>query len=213
MVHYCFLLRRYILWLFFSGGMLMPALIPQSVLKAAQTKDIREAATNGWDVQVRGRVVEHLEWFAETYMPEGSYSKIYKSPDKDYTCRFYCSKEDFAIGVFNATMDMDYTKFKETSRDYPWGEKYHDLLLRVWSASASVFGAGGFYGPRSKNNPRGYGKARKRGNPRKDWGRYDKPVGSTFFEDEDDFPEWGSRYTKSIHDMSDDELRELESRF
>lgn len=226
------------MWVFLSGGMMMPALIPPSVLAAAKTADIQEAVERGWELQVRGRVKEHLDWFAETYMTPGSYSVTYVVKDKDYQARFYTTRSDFGDALAMASLDMNYTKFKDTANKFPWGKKYHDLLLRVWSASASIFGAGGFYGDYSRENPRGR-LPKKRGNPRKDWGRYDRPIGSTFLdtmddghisrrEDEldlkplasevlgdwwndDDEPEWAHR--KSIHNMTDAELEEFESRF
>lgn len=147
------------MWLFLSGGMLMPALIPQSVLDRADTPELEQARENGWDLQIRGRDIQHLRWFTR-YMPDGGYSRLIRSPDKDYQCRFYTSRENFAEAMSKACLDMDYVKFKDTSLRYEWGKKYHDLLLSVWSASARVFGAGGFYGPRSKKNPNGYSKRR-----------------------------------------------------
>jgi hypothetical protein len=193
------------MWIFLSAGVLMPALIPESVLSAGKTADIREAAANGWELQVRGRVRQHLQHFADHYMPAGTYSRIYASPDKDYNVRFYTSREAFADGVAAAARDIDYTKFKNTANRFEWGKKYHDLLLRIWSASTSLAPAGGFYGPRSKDNPRGYSPAskgyKKRGNPRK------HVTGSTFFDDEDDYPLWQSN---SIHSMTDKELEELD---
>ena len=197
----------------------MPALIPQSVLDAGRTADIREAAENGWDLQIRGRVAEHLQWFIDKYMPEGSTSQIYASPDKDYNVRAYCSREDFAIGMFQASLDIDYTKFKDTAKRYPWGQKYYELLIKVWSASTMLAPAGGYYAPRSVANPNGYSpkdyKVPERGQ-----------VGSTFFDDdhlwfgdeEDSRPakkkkrnrKWrDAARRKSIHDMTDEELETL----
>lgn len=134
-------------WLFFSGGTIMPALIPREVLLAAKTPDIKEAVDRGWDVQIRARLSDHLTWFCENYMPADSYSDEVDVSGTDYNVRRYCSKEALAQGVFNATMDMDYVKFKDTSTrraadgSYLYGpnsDKYHSVLLSVWSASGRL---------------------------------------------------------------------------
>ena len=209
------------MWLFGSFGVLMPALIPESVLQAGKTKDIKEAAANGWELQVRGRVKEHLKYFVEQYMDEGTHSKIYTSPDKDYNVRFYTTREAYGEALKRMSLAIDYTKFKDTSLKFPWGKKYHDLLIRIWSASTSLAPAGGFYGPKSKRNPRGYSKAR-----RSTYKSYydsplfdDRPVGSTFFDDEDemggvdDLPyELTRGRGKSIHELTDDELEDMFNR-
>lgn len=144
------------MWLFASGGLVLPALLPEKVLAEAKTEDIKEAVERGWELQVRGRVVKHLEWFADNYMEAGKFSAIYESPDKDYNCRFYTTREDYGNALKKMALEIDYTKFKDTSLRYPWGQKYHDLLLSIWSMSTRLAPAGGFYGAWSQANPRGY---------------------------------------------------------
>lgn len=146
------------MWLFASGGLVLPALLPEKVLAEAKTDDIKEAVARGWELQVRGRVVKHLEWFADNYMEPGTFSAIYESPDKDYNCRFYTTREDYGNALKQMALGIDYTKFKDTSLRYPWGKVYHDLLLSIWSMSTRLAPAGGFYGAWSKDNPRGYQK-------------------------------------------------------
>lgn len=211
------------MWLFADFGVLMPALIPQSVLDAGKTPDIREAAERGWELQVRGRIREHLQYFCDTYMPADSYSKIYDSPDKDYNVRFYTTREAYGDALKAMALDIDYTKFKDTAKRHRWGKKYYDLLIKVWSASTMLAPAGGWYAPRTKNNPRGFDK-RKNKIPARG------SLGSTFFDDDPWFGEpdleemnldvdlldiedqnylrRNQRSHRSIHDMTDDELED-----
>jgi len=95
-----------------------------------------------------------------------------QTPSHDYTCRFYCTKEAFGLAMANATMDIDYRHFKETSEyrkaadgispRYKRASEYHKTLLSIWSATLSLGTAGSFYGPWSKDNPDGYGKKTKK---------------------------------------------------
>lgn len=116
----------------------MPALVPTDVLQRGETEEIRNAVDNGWDLQIRGRVREHLEWFIDSYMDPGSVSKVYASPGMDYNVRAYTDRTEFGTALYRAATEMDYVKFKDTALDYPWGEEYHDLLLRVWSESSRL---------------------------------------------------------------------------
>lgn len=201
------------MWIFLSAGMMMPALIPQSVLDAAKTVDIQEAVDRGWELQVRGRVREHLEHFIETYMPADSCSVVYESKGKDYNVRAYTSREAFGKGLLSASLDIDYVKFKETAERFSWGKAYHALLLKVWGDSTMLgrpYAGEWKYGDSKKSY-----KARKRGNPRRP-----KYTGSTFFDDYDwdapggydDLPMALTRSSnrKSIHDMTDAELEDYE---
>jgi hypothetical protein len=187
------------MWLFASGGLLLPALIPEKVLEAAKTPDIVEAKANGWDLQVRGRVTEHLTWFAGEYMLEGDHSAIVESPDKDYNARFYTSREAYGMALYRMSLAIDYTKFKDTSLKFPWGKKYHDLLLSIWSMSQRLAPAGGFYGAWSKDNPRGYRGRRTHHSGLSGAGVVlDRPLAL------DDDADWG------YGDLTDDELDYLE---
>jgi hypothetical protein len=188
----------------------MPALIPASVLAAGKTKDIREARDQGWELQVRGRVRKHLTDWQEQFMPEGTYSKVYASHGKDYNFRFYTTREAYGESLKQQALAINYTKFKETAVTKP----YHDLLMKVWSASTML---GRPYAGAGRDAKRNY--------------RSSKFVGSSFFDDyddvdrvilddqpviDDDIRAWFEDEDpvdrirrKSIHDMTDDDLEEL----
>lgn len=178
----------------------MPALLPESVLAESRTPDIQEAVERGWELQVRGRVHQHLQQFITDYMEPDTHSKIYASPDKDYNVRFYTTREDYGNALKKMALAIDYTKFKDTARSYPWGKKYHDLLIRIWSASTSLAPAGGWYAPKTNSNPRGFSKRGSRRNS-----LYEP--GERF--DEDGYYMSPSRTSKSIHDLTDDDLEEM----
>jgi hypothetical protein len=191
------------MWIFLDGGTMMPALVPPSVLATGRTAQIKEARANGWDLQIRGRVREHLEWFIETHMEPGSVSRVYSSPGKDYNVRAYTTREAYGQGLLNASLAIDYVKFKDTAKRYPWGKKYYDLLLKVWGASTMLARP---YAGTSK----GKQKPPKLDRWWEDEARPEPTLGSTFFDDFEDDPHM--HRTKSIHDLTDAELMEIWNR-
>jgi hypothetical protein len=148
------------MWAFFDFGLLMPALVPASVKDNA---DVLEWTNNGeYELQVRGRLSEHLQYFMDTYMEPGTFNpEIHKTPDMDYNFRFYTTREAYAEGIKQAALAMDYEKFKVTSERYSWNTKYHSILNSIWGKLCELNQPGGFYGPRSEDNPRGYLPGRK----------------------------------------------------
>jgi hypothetical protein len=217
------------MWVFASSGMAMPALIPPSVLREAKTKEIQEAVANGWELQVRGRVRKHLQYWCDTFMPEGTFSKVYASPGKDYNFRFYTTREAYGESLKQQALNIDYVKFKSTSLSFPWGKPYHDLLLRVWGASTMLGRpyAGAKKSARMEDHwfsssedflfsEPGSAKARRRGNPRKL--KRDQEFYNDLWSDTDnmggvdDLPyefTHGEGRHRSIHELSDDELERM----
>lgn len=121
------------MWIFADFGLLMPAVVPPEF--------ITEGTENG--LQVRARVKEHLEWFAENYMREGSYEPIYHTPEMDYNYRFHTTHEEFAKAMVIAMMEIDYEKFKPTAERYSWGKKYHGVLNSIWGTVTGLGAPGG----------------------------------------------------------------------
>lgn len=189
----------------------MPAMIPENVLREAATPEIRHAVEHGWDLQIRGRVREHLEWFIENYMEPGSCSVVYESRNKDYNVRAYTDREAFGEGLKAASLAMDYVKFKDTAKQFTWGKKYYDLLLRVWSASTALAAPYSGESPDPHYSFFGYetrfpakrGKNRgknRRGNPRNRFSLED-------YRQDLDGPYGDDRHgSVRIHDMTDDEF-------
>ena len=146
-------------WIFLPGSMMMPALAPMEKSDPELTLGYRE-------LQVRGRLVSHLEDFITNFMdPFGlDHSEVEETPWADYTCRFYTTREAYGAALANAMLDIDYRSFKiqaerknpDGTLRYAKGREYHDVLTSVWSASAQLNPPGGYYGPRSPQNPRGY---------------------------------------------------------
>jgi len=143
------------MWAFFDFGLLMPALVPA---KVAGDADVLAWTNNGeYELQVRGRVEEHLRYFMDTYMVPGSFNPtIHDTPQMDYNYRFYTTREAYAEGIKQAALAIDYEKFKVTSERYSWNHKYHTALNSIWATLCRLNTPGGFYGPKSDKNPYGY---------------------------------------------------------
>lgn len=150
------------MWIFLVGGLVMPS--------KANLKTADPAFTEGiYDLQVRGRTTQHLRRFMKDYMEEGTYhNEIQLTPSRDYNCRFYTTHEAFSNAVVRAVADIDYEKFKPTveTRDadgkYRYGTSaevhtYHGVLNAIWGAVCRLGQPGGIYGPKSLDNPEGYG--------------------------------------------------------
>lgn len=151
-------------WIFLSGGLLLPSLAPMDKADPELTLGYRE-------LQVRGRLTNHLQYFIDTYMePNGlDHSVVEETPFADYNCRFYTTREAFAAAMGLAMLDINYRKFKQTAEDkdadgkllYPDGKVYHSVLNSIWSISTRLNQPGGWYGPRSASNPKGYDTSKR----------------------------------------------------
>ncbi len=145
-------------WIFLSDSMLMPSLAPMDKADPKLTLGRRT-------MQVRGRLRSHLTNFIENYGEGLDISEVEDTPFADYTCRFYATPEAFAEAMKRAMLDIDYRKFKDTSerprkltgKVPEKATEYHSVLSGVWSITQRVSPAGGFYGPYSADNPKGYG--------------------------------------------------------
>lgn len=138
------------MWIFYSGGMLLPSLAPMDKADPKLTKNGKLT------MQVRARDAAHLRNLIKDYLKPRNieHSKIENTPWADYTSRIYLRPEDFAAVVSLMVMDIDYRKFKETSERknangkprYSSGRDYHDLLLQVWGTVALWRRPGGYWG-------------------------------------------------------------------
>lgn len=178
-------------WIFLSDSMLMPSLAPMDKADPKLTLGRRT-------MQVRGRLRSHLENFIENYGEGLDISEVEDTPFADYTCRFYATPEAFGEAMKRAMLDIDYKKFKDTAerprkltgKVPEKAKEYHGVLMTIWSATQRVARAGGYYSPRSKENPNGYSPNWRRGGYA--GGEY---VGSSFYGGTstplfDDEPEW-----------------------
>ena len=143
------------MWAFFDFGLLMPALVPA---KVKDRPDVLKWTNNGeYNLQVRGRLREHLQYFMDNFMEEGKFNpEIQATPDKDYNFRFYTSVEAYAEGLKQAALKIDYEKYKQTTERFPWNKKFHSICNSIWATVCNLNQPGGFYGPKSAENPRGY---------------------------------------------------------
>lgn len=149
------------MWIFLTSGLIMPVVTDRWC-------DPKFTDDGRLDMQVRGRLTAHLKAFIVNYMePYGlEHSKIEQTPDHDYTCRFYCTKEVFAEAMGHAVKDIHYRHFKDRSTDknkdgtYKWkfAERYHSLLLRIWSASLDLNPEEGLYGTKARPRYKHRGK-------------------------------------------------------
>lgn len=162
------------MWVFTSDGLLMPSAVPDH-------KDIDTHWTWGiFDLQVRGRVREHLEKFMDKYMEPGTFNpEIQETPDMDYNCRFYTTNGAFADAMARAVADIDYTKFKPTAEH---DKEYHHVLNAIWGVVTELNAPGGKWGHVFRSaSSKGYSVYGIPDDELTD--DEDLPVGSTFFQD------------------------------
>jgi hypothetical protein len=174
------------MWIFLPTGLLMPAIVPME-------KADPEFTEGKYNLQVRGRLVSHLEDFIKTYMEPGTYhEEIQLNPDMDYNCRFYTTHEAFTKALALAVADIDYEKFKPTAeflnkdgsvrKD---GKKYHSVLNSLWTTITRLAPAGGSWAYSSVGSKAGQ---RQFAGVSEGSSRY---VGSSFLDDTD--PWWNDR--------------------
>lgn len=158
------------MWLFLPGGLLMPAEFPADLVDPKYMDDAKT-----FDLQVRARVVSHLENFIRDYLvPLGlEHSEIQKTPEMDYNCRIYMRRADFAVAIGQAILDIDFEKFKPTAERtfedgtpmYEGGKAYHGVLNSIWGTVCRLGSPGGIWAAggsawgaaRSKYTGRTYG--------------------------------------------------------
>lgn len=94
----------------------------------------------------RARVRQHLV----DLFPD---AEIIESDGTDYRYRAIVSRDQVVDMLAAETYALDYRNFKDSVKDRP----YHDALMRVWSAMASLqpFGTYGYRGRRPAPRQRG----------------------------------------------------------
>jgi hypothetical protein len=139
------------MWIFYSGGLLMPSMAPLDKANPELTRD------GEFSMQIRVREPEHLENLISDYLkPMGlEYSEIELTPKMDYNARLYMRPTDFGAAMAQMTVDIDYTKFKPTAERknedgtprYKGGREYHSLLNSIWGTVANYRAPGGSWAP------------------------------------------------------------------
>lgn len=212
------------MWVFADFGLLMPASVPALDAKGLNKEDRADLARfteNGkYDLQVRARVKSHLYRFMNMYMEPGTFNpEIHATPHMDYNFRFYTTRKAFAEGMGRAIAEIDYEKFKPTAERYADGKEYHSVLNGIWSTVCRLGRPGGVWGPRSKSNPNGYGKASTYSSRSYLYdGVKHQPVGSTFFglgheddfDDDEQWEEWSDRHGIVVDDYTPKEAEEVD---
>lgn len=145
------------MWIFGAYGYLLPVITEEDDELRDHPAWNDYSFDGEFTFQVRARMREHLEYYLEHFAEEGTYGAIWATPDHDYNYRVMTTQKAFADAMHRSIMDIDYRNFKDQSLAYPRGKEYHDLLLDIWFDSCKLGdGPGGFYGPRSAENPNGY---------------------------------------------------------
>lgn len=195
------------MWLFTNFGYLLPTITEEDDPMRFHADWERYSVNGKFTFQIRARLREHLDYYLANFAEEGTYGPIWATPDHDYNYRVFTTQQDFAIATAKMVMAIDYRNFKNQSTKFPRGKEYHDLLLDIWAGSCSLGdGPGGFYGPRTADNPNGYGYARG-------YNRYGsgansgRRIGDSFenivFDDEDEDEGW---FGQDLPDADDDSL-------
>lgn len=193
------------MWIFGEWGLVMPVL--------SDPIEDKNLATEKWTqgkyfLQVRGRMREHLQYFMDNYMEPGTFTdEIQYVPTHDYVYRFYTDHESFAAAVAKAVMDIDYRHFKDNAKKkrngkyvYERATEYASGLLSVWTASTTFGEVGGYYGPKTRENPKGYSSTGSHSG-----------IGSSFgdrlFTDDDDWETYRDVPAELLEEYSDKEAR------
>jgi hypothetical protein len=129
------------MWIFLPDGLLMPAIVPMDLADPKFTQ-------GKFNLQVRGRLAEHLQDFMDRYMEPGTYSEIELTPKMDYNARFYTTHEAFADGMRLAILDITYEKFKPTAKT----KQYHSVLNSIWGTLTRLAPPNEYY---SRRKPHG----------------------------------------------------------
>lgn len=176
------------MWDFTPFGLLMPASVPMDLADTAFTE-------GKYDLQVRGRVAEHLQHFMDNYMEPGTFhNELQLNPDMDYNCRFYTTREAYADAIRKVILEIDYEKFKPTAERYSWGKKYHDVLNSIWGNVTRLGAPGGKWA-------KGY------------WsGKGSTSIGSSFYGSDDFEQVYGPQELAKPDDLQTEHWDELSDR-
>lgn len=136
-------------WMFMDFGLLMPAAVLPELMDPEFTEDGK------YDLQVRGRVEDHLTYFMDNFMEAGTFhAEIQHTPDRDYNMRFYTTREAYADAIRLAVLAIDYNKFKpmaerknsDGSLKFKGGRLYHSVLNGIWGSVCELAAPGGYWG-------------------------------------------------------------------
>lgn len=110
------------MWIFYSGGVIMPSERPADTFDAEQDDRV---------IQIRARAKSHLERLKEGgFFPQ--MGEIIFFPHTDYEYRVHCTRAQLAEVMTRLALDIDYTKFKPTTEDRWKDVKLHNLYNAVW---------------------------------------------------------------------------------
>lgn len=137
-------------------------------------------------LKVRARDYASLVPLAKHVRPADDPQKVIQcGGGTDYPYRLIVNRETFAAWVYQQAMDVDYTNYKDAvTAKGNRGPAWHDPLMRVWTAMLGV-------------TPRRVAR-KQRWRQERDWVQQRYAQQSAV------------RRTYSIHDLNDDEWRELQ---
>lgn len=118
------------MWLFTSGGLLMPSARPPKTVPLGDDRTL----------QIRARRWRDLDRLRTEYM-QGKLGPIMHTPKMDYEFRAYCTPEAFAWAVFQMIMGIDYQKFKPTTEDRYGDKELHTAYNAVWATVMTHLGS------------------------------------------------------------------------
>ena len=195
------------MWIFLPGGLLMPAEFPADLVDKTFVPE-----GSGYDLQIRARVRSHLENFIRDYADplDLPHSDVQMTPDMDYNCRIYMRREDFAIAMARAVLDIDFEKFKPTAERigmdgkplYKDGKAYHGVLNSIWGTLTRLGAPGGIWSY-------GYRRPAAGAVGASFYDRWDR--GETRSSYDLDDPAWDGAVPPSIWDDETDDVRDSDS--
>lgn len=110
------------MWVMTSFGIFMPSMRPS------------EHVDEGDDrlIQIRARRRRELAILIDEYMPQYTVNDIVYLRFTDYEYRVYCTHAEFGKVMEQLALNIDYVKFKDTTKRYN-DSKLHVAYLKIWN--------------------------------------------------------------------------------
>lgn len=125
------------MWIMTSFGIFMPSLRPAEHVPKGDERLL----------QIRARRHRELVILRREYMPDAG--EIIHLKNTDYEYRIYCTHDDWALAMARMAHDIDYVKFKDTTKRYH-DDQLHNAYIRIWSLLYGMFSTNKVFTPKKQ---------------------------------------------------------------